>query len=89
MDETREWEEGRVEIDIGRQTFCFNVGERMSNEEYEGEYEKEPGAALLLPRSDINFSACPFQDVNKMAEVIKSNPEGIRLNNFQVFIWIA
>lgn len=85
--DTRLWEEGRVTVDISTEKFVFDVMFQSSNEEYD-EY-REPGDAERLPYTDFDFTVpCPFCDLDKMACVIRNNPDGVRIDEDTVLTWI-
>ena len=87
MNETRAWEEGRVEIDIGNETVNFMVLYEMSNSEYE-EYEGE-NEVIDIPSVDYDFfSPCKFSDFHKFVDIVVSNPQGVRIGENHIIGWI-
>lgn len=87
MDETRAWEEGRVEIDIWRETVNFMVFIEVSDEEYEE--GRDEGSAASVPGVDFDFySLCKFKDFLKLVNIVESNPYGVRIGNNRIIEWI-
>lgn len=66
--ETRHWEEGRVDIDFDKKTVNFSVFWSDSKENYLEEYEKEEADYQHMPTRSYDFSAIPFEAFNAFAE---------------------
>lgn len=87
MEETRTWEEGRVEIDIGEETVNFMVLCEMSNSEYE-ECEGE-NTVVDIQSVDYDFySPCKFSDFHKFVDIVVSNPQGVKIGENHIIWWI-
>lgn len=90
IEDTRKWEEGRVTVDISTEEFRFDVMWIESNEEYE-EY-REPGDAAKLPYMDdvgIDITEpCSLWECDKLAKIIRNNPDGIRIDDETIWCWI-
>ncbi len=81
-EETRKWEEGRVTIDLGSETFKFDVAWFDMPEEYFEEYCDEEDLQfedLAICKYDLD--AVPFADVEDLIEFIDSHPSGVRTND--------
>lgn len=87
MEETRNWEEGRVEIDIGKETVNFMVFFETSDDEYEE--GRDEGSAARVPSVDFDFySLCKFKDFPKLVNIVESNPYGVRIGDNRIIEWI-
>lgn len=90
IESTRRWEEGRVTVDISTEEFLFDVVWVESNEEYEE--CREPGDAEKLPNMDdvgIDITEpCSLWECDKLAKIIRDNPNGIRIDDKTIWCWI-
>ena len=87
IEDTRKWEEGRVTVDIGSETFLFDVMWSMGREDYE---DSDNRSFDEIPYIEFDFDKpCHFKDYDKMAKVIWGNPDGVRINEDAALIWIA
>lgn len=88
--DTRNWEEGRVTMDIGTEEFLFSVLWADDIEDYED--CMAPGAAEELTKiEDVGFDftvPSPFRDFDKLAKAINDNPNGIRIDDNTILTWI-
>ncbi len=88
MDETRAWEEGRVEIDIWKETVNFMVFFEVSDEEYEE--GRDEGSSARVPSVDFDlYSLCKFKDFSKLVNIVESNPYGVRIDGDRIIEWIG
>lgn len=91
MNKTRDWEEGRVTIDISEQTFDFCVISEYTKDEYEDEYcgdECSPPAENL-PELPWNLSCIPFADIDALINFVETNQYGARdTDEDTVVVWI-
>lgn len=86
MGETREWEEGRVTVDIGTEEFIFDVMSIMSNKDFEYDWER---SVEQLPDTQFGFTdACKFSDFEEFRKAVVGNPDGVRLDDDTVLCWI-
>ena len=75
MEKTRNWEEGRVTIDIAEETVNFEVLFWMDDEE-----EQDPDFAVDendLVEVNLDFSHIPFDRFHDFAEVVGNYPAGL------------
>lgn len=90
IENTRRWEEGRVTVDISTEEFVFDVMWNMSDEDYED--GREPGDAIALPTlDDLDFDftdPCKFSDYDRFADVVRNNPDGVRVDDNFILCWI-
>ena len=73
MEDTRKWEEGRVEIDIGDKTINFEVGYYMDIHEFieemtdcEMDYDFSN-----MPITTLDFGALPFSKIDIFIDLLK------------------
>lgn len=90
IEDTRRWEEGRITVDISTEEFRFDVMWIENNEEYEE--CREPGDAEKLPyMADVEIDItepCSLWECNKLAKIIRDNPDGIRIDDETIWCWI-
>lgn len=87
VEETRYWEEGRVTIHIDSRTIDFSVFWTLGRKEYEDDYEE---SADNLPLVDsFGFDGIKFEDIYKLAGLIDTYEDGIRLADDTIVRWIA
>lgn len=91
MEETRRWEEGRVTVDLGNETFCFDVLWAYSVEEYEEEFDEEYNEPVdKLAKCEYDLSAVPFADIDGLIDFVDDNPDGaVDEQQDLVYQWIA
>ena len=78
-EETRKWEEGRVTIDLGNETFKFDVAWFDMPDEYFSEYCDEEDLCLEdLAECEYDLDAVPFADLEDLIGFIESHPSGVR-----------
>lgn len=82
---TREWEEGRVTIDLATETFCFGVLCEDSFEDYVEYYWDESqekiqqrsisdeAAFKKLPECPFDLCSVPFDKVDDLIDFVESN----------------
>lgn len=75
--ETRYWEEGRLTIDIEKQTIDFDVIDKYTKEELEKDYDEEERKELDIKEINRSFKNIPFEDVFELKAFIdKSKYKG-------------
>ena len=80
MDETRQWEEGRVNIDIGKMSVDFCVLVSYTKDEFEEEMEDAGDPIPNLDTIDFDFSNIPFCRVDELTGIIEGHPNGVICN---------
>lgn len=89
MEETREWEEGRVTIDLDSETFCFDVLWYYSEEEYNDEFDEAYNTPIdKLPDCPYDLSSVPFEKVDELIQFVADNPGGA-IEDEVIYQWIA
>lgn len=83
---TREYEEGRVIINIEAETFMFDVFRKYELEEFEAEYGSEAVDALFRLSSNQFATEISFEQVNDFKDLILNTPDGILLDSKIVII---
>lgn len=68
--ETRYWEEGRVTIDIERQTVDFDVIHKYTTEDLEKDYDEEERKELVIKEINRDFKNIPFGDIFELKAFI-------------------
>lgn len=63
MKETRNWEEGRITIDIEKQTIDFDVINKYTFEELKNDYDVEERKELDFKEINRKFENIPFEDI--------------------------
>jgi len=88
---TRKWEEGRVTIDLGSETFCFDVVWDDPFDVYLEEYHDGNGSVTYedLSECPYNLSSVPFIDIGDLIFFVDSHPEGCREGEEAVIHWIG
>lgn len=75
--ETRAWEEGRVTIDLATETFCFDVLNEDTFENYVEYYLDESvldeAAFEKLPECPFDLCSVPFDKVDAIIDFVGSN----------------
>jgi len=72
--ETRDWEEGRLTIDIEKQTIDFDVLHKYTTEQFEKDYHEEERKEMNIKEIKRNFKNISFEDVFELKAFIdKSN----------------
>ena len=90
--ETRDWEEGRLTIDIEKKTIDFDVLHKFTEEQIKEDYTNEELKELNIKEININFENVPFEEIfNLKAFIDKSNYNGQyyfynKYNNEYVFL---
>lgn len=85
MDETEDWSEGDVAIDIGTGLISFGVIWEDTKEEYDDNCE---GGFDELPEFDYDFSEVVFDDAPWLAEMCDTYPAGFRTPDGFAVHWI-
>lgn len=67
MQSTRDWEEGRVEIDLGTKRVLFDVFWEVSKEELKDEYPESKWERIELP---FNTSDMTFEEAKDFIDII-------------------
>lgn len=88
IQETREWEEGRVTVDIGTRTFSFNVLWEEDEETFRADYSDEEYEELDWVESGLDIYDVPFERYDKFKELIDSHKRGVVLPDGCVLLWI-
>lgn len=92
IEDTRDWEEGRVEIDLDNQVINFSVIWSDDKENYLEEYEKEEEDYAHMPIVSYAFEAIPFEEFPCLAEdliaFIEKGQYDVRLKNGDVVSFI-
>ncbi|MBR6688790.1 MAG: hypothetical protein IKL68_02100 [Clostridia bacterium] len=68
--ETRDWEEGRVTIDIEKKTIDFEVMHKYTFEKIKEYYDEDERKELDFKEIDRNFENIPFEDVFELKAFI-------------------
>ena len=77
IEETRNWEEGRITIDIEKQTIDFDVIRKYTKEELNDDYDEDEIKELDIKEINRNFKKIPFEDVFELKAFIdKANYQG-------------
>lgn len=87
MSETRSWEEGRVTIDIGSETVCFDVMFYYDKDEYIEEYGDDIDIQNIR-RVDFDFGEIPFEEFEELRYIVDNNPSGIKTQDGSYIQWI-
>ena len=75
--ETRYWEEGRITIDIEKQTIDFDVIHKYNEEELKASYDEEERKELDFKEINRKLKNIPFEDVFELKAFIdKANYQG-------------
>lgn len=88
-EETRKWEEGRVTIDLGSETFCFDVLFYETIEDY-AEYHDESfneDAFEKLPECPFDLCRVPFDKVDDLINFVENNDYA--REGEMVLCWVA
>lgn len=70
IEETRDWEEGRVSIDIENKTIDFDVISEYTLEELKDDYDEEEIKELNIKEIDRNFKNISFEDIFELKAFI-------------------
>ena len=74
INETRDWEEGRITIDINTKTIDFGVIDEYTLKELQENYDEEEIKELDIKDIDREFNNIPFEEVFELKAFIdKSN----------------
>lgn len=89
IENTRQWEEGRVIIDLSSETVCFDVLWYTDREEYRREYvgEYENWSFKDLQECRFNPDSIPFEDFSSFIDFINEFDDGVRYGDY-VIQWI-
>lgn len=89
MEETRNWEEGRVSIDLHSGTFNFGVYDESSREEYYEWNSKEEYNELPIIDKSLEGDF-PFNEIGALCELYEKTRDhyAYRLPNGNVIHWI-
>lgn len=91
-DETRKWEEGRVEIYLDDETINFDVVYTVDKEEFMEDYEKTEEEYKEMPIKNYQFVETPFDVFTKQAtdllEEIRKGIYAIRLEDGDVLSFV-
>lgn len=73
--ETRNWEEGRVTIDLNAETICFDLLFNDTVEDYSEYYDENfnEGSFEKLPECLYDFANIPFECVDDVINFVESN----------------
>lgn len=92
IEETRNWEEGRISIDIENKTIDFDVIREYTLEELKNDYDEEEIKELNIKKIDRNFKNISFEDIFELKAFIdKANYKNEyyfynKINNKYVFL---
>lgn len=70
IEETRDWEEGRVSIDIENKTIDFDVIREYTPEELKDDYDEEEIKELNIKKIDRKFKNISFEDIFELKAFI-------------------
>ena len=90
-EETRKWEEGRVTIDLGTETFNFDVLWYDSPEDFFEEYcdESDDREFEDLTECPFDLSSVPFADIDELISFVDLHRDGVRAKNEELVLhWI-
>lgn len=89
IEETRTWEEGRVEIDISTRKIMFSVLFDMSESDYDENYREDGEEELptILEKEMADFLEIPFDRFDEFSDFVDKYPHGVRLSDC-VLMWI-
>lgn len=89
--ETEDWMEGRVSIDFDTEKVYFDVLNYYSEEEFEDEFSEDiRGGEWLRELDKVKWDpdkGIPIEDLSELEDVL-SHPNGVRLKNGDVVLWI-
>lgn len=92
IEETERYEEGRVTIDIGKDTIDFSVYNWYPKDDFEADYADwmEPGGyyADLKTVSDLDFADIPIEEFCAFKERIEGLKGGVIIPGDGVYLWI-
>lgn len=88
MNETRQWEEGRIVIDLASETFFFDVLWTYTKEEYMSEfYESSDPTTDEFVECPYDLSAIPFDKVDDFIQFVFETPYGV-VDDGLIRLWI-
>ena len=70
IEETRDWEEGRVSIDIENKKIDFEVINEYTEEELKDDYDEKEIKELNIKKIDRNFKNISFEDIFELKAFI-------------------
>ena len=90
-DETREWEEGCVTIDLNSETFKFDVVWYATPEDFEEPWDEDDDLRYEdLEECECNLDAIPFTEIENFIDLVSSHPDGFRVKGEEVAVrWIC
>lgn len=92
IEETRSWEEGRIEIHLNpykSEDFVkFSVFWKQDEAEYRREYAEYGDEIEDAPTVDFNFDKIPFDKIDELAELIENNDAVIVPSRVQFILFI-
>ena len=85
--DTRNWEEGRVTVNLDTRTVDFDVFWRYNSvEEYEEENETDAPDGIY--KTAMDFSNIPFDSFDEFAAVVAEHPDGVVDDDGTYYRWI-
>lgn len=90
MEETQQWEEGRVTIDILNEIVSFDVFWTYSKEEYVVIYADEDDVQLSdLPVCRLDLDKIPFEDIGEFRSLVDGSTAARNLDDDTVMVWVG
>ena len=89
IEDTRAWEEGRVEIYVDCESFMFSVIWEENKDTYAEDYydDEEFDFESLYDASQYDFSNLSFDDIDWFMDFVDKHPDGVRQGDY-VVTWI-